>query len=103
VRGTDAVKALGAVVDYVLMRRGVEKLNLIGWSWGPLTKRPTSGENSIERAVRFGRTALLHDQGAQGAISYPSRCTLLTPASICDGDWHIAPLSIAAGSLKTLR
>jgi pimeloyl-ACP methyl ester carboxylesterase len=30
----DAVKDVGAAVDFILKRRGVSKLNLIGWSWG---------------------------------------------------------------------
>jgi len=30
----DAVKDVGSVVDFVLKRRGVPKLNLVGWSWG---------------------------------------------------------------------
>jgi pimeloyl-ACP methyl ester carboxylesterase len=33
-RTADAAKALGAVVDFVRARRGVERVNLIGWSWG---------------------------------------------------------------------
>ena len=33
-RTPDAVKVLGAVVDFVRARRGVERVNLIGWSWG---------------------------------------------------------------------
>jgi pimeloyl-ACP methyl ester carboxylesterase len=32
----EATKAVGAVVDYVLNRRGVDKVNLIGWSWGTI-------------------------------------------------------------------
>jgi pimeloyl-ACP methyl ester carboxylesterase len=34
VRGETAVKDVGAAVDFILQRRGVAKLNLIGWSWG---------------------------------------------------------------------
>jgi pimeloyl-ACP methyl ester carboxylesterase len=30
----DAVKDVGAAIDFILKRRGVSKLNLIGWSWG---------------------------------------------------------------------
>jgi pimeloyl-ACP methyl ester carboxylesterase len=30
----DAVKDVGSAVDFILKRRGVAKLNLIGWSWG---------------------------------------------------------------------
>ena len=30
----DAVKDVSAAVDFILKRRGVSKLNLVGWSWG---------------------------------------------------------------------
>jgi pimeloyl-ACP methyl ester carboxylesterase len=33
-RGGDAVADVGAVVDWILARRRVSKLNLLGWSWG---------------------------------------------------------------------
>src|SRR5437773_11585213 len=34
VRTEIAVKDVGAAVDFILKRRGVEKLILMGWSWG---------------------------------------------------------------------
>ena len=34
VRTATAVQDVGAAVDFILKRRGVAKLNLIGWSWG---------------------------------------------------------------------
>ena len=34
VRTETAVKDVGAVVDFILKRRGVSKINLLGWSWG---------------------------------------------------------------------
>jgi len=30
----DAVKDVGSAVDFILKRRNISKLNLIGWSWG---------------------------------------------------------------------
>jgi pimeloyl-ACP methyl ester carboxylesterase len=30
----DAVKDVAAAVDFILKRRGISKLNLVGWSWG---------------------------------------------------------------------
>jgi pimeloyl-ACP methyl ester carboxylesterase len=30
----DAVKDVGAAIDFILKRRGGSKLNLVGWSWG---------------------------------------------------------------------
>lgn len=34
VRSETAIRDVGAAVDYILKRRGVSKLNLVGWSWG---------------------------------------------------------------------
>jgi pimeloyl-ACP methyl ester carboxylesterase len=34
VRGVTAVKDISAVVDFILKRRGIPRLNLLGWSWG---------------------------------------------------------------------
>lgn len=31
---TDAVKDVGSAVEFILKRRGISKLNLVGWSWG---------------------------------------------------------------------
>jgi pimeloyl-ACP methyl ester carboxylesterase len=33
-RTPDAVKDITAVLDFILKRRGIAKLNLLGWSWG---------------------------------------------------------------------
>ena len=33
-RGETAVKDIGAVVDFILERRNIPRVNLIGWSWG---------------------------------------------------------------------
>ena len=37
VRGDTAVKDIGTVVDFILARRNIPRLNLIGWSWGTVT------------------------------------------------------------------
>ena len=34
VRGDTAVKDVGTVVDFILARRNIPRLNLLGWSWG---------------------------------------------------------------------
>jgi pimeloyl-ACP methyl ester carboxylesterase len=34
VRTSTAVKDVGSAVDFILKRRGVQKINLLGWSWG---------------------------------------------------------------------
>src|SRR6516165_3640066 len=30
----DAIKDVGSAVEFILRRRGISKLNLVGWSWG---------------------------------------------------------------------
>jgi pimeloyl-ACP methyl ester carboxylesterase len=37
VRTETAVKDVGAAVDFILKRRGVARINLMGWSWGTTT------------------------------------------------------------------
>jgi pimeloyl-ACP methyl ester carboxylesterase len=37
VRTDTAIKDVGTVVDFILKRRHVRKLNLLGWSWGTVT------------------------------------------------------------------
>jgi pimeloyl-ACP methyl ester carboxylesterase len=34
VRTANAVKDVAAAIDFILKRRGVDRINLIGWSWG---------------------------------------------------------------------
>jgi pimeloyl-ACP methyl ester carboxylesterase len=50
-----AVRDVGAVVDHILARRGVSRINLLGWSWGTvLTGAFTAANNSkIERLVLY--------------------------------------------------
>src|SRR5262245_2433748 len=50
-----AVKDVGAVVDHILARRGVSRINLLGWSWGTvLTGAFTAANNpKIERLVLY--------------------------------------------------
>ena len=35
------IDAVGAVVDHILQRRSIQKVNLIGWPWAPASWRPT--------------------------------------------------------------
>jgi pimeloyl-ACP methyl ester carboxylesterase len=45
VRGDTAVKDIGTVVDFILARRNIQRLNLIGWSWGTVTMSTYSTKN----------------------------------------------------------
>jgi pimeloyl-ACP methyl ester carboxylesterase len=55
VRGDVAVKDIGAVVDFILKRRNIPRLNLLGWSWGTtLTATYTSTHNDkVERLMLY--------------------------------------------------
>ena len=46
VRTEQAVKDVGAAVNYILKRRGAFKLNLLGWSWGTLTMGWYTAQNN---------------------------------------------------------
>jgi len=80
-RGTDAVKAVGAVVDHILQRRGTAKLTLIGWSWGTtiVATYATERPNTVERVVLYApvwlRTtpSLVQVKGKLGAYRMVSR------------------------------
>ena len=49
-RTADAAKALGAVVDFVRGRQGVESVNLIGWSWGTAITATYAADNPAKVA-----------------------------------------------------
>jgi pimeloyl-ACP methyl ester carboxylesterase len=55
VRTSTAVKDLGAAIDYVLARRALQRLDLIGWSWGAtIAGAYTAGHNEkISRLVLY--------------------------------------------------
>jgi pimeloyl-ACP methyl ester carboxylesterase len=55
VRGTDAVKDIGAAVDFILKRRGIARLNLMGWSWGTtlMATYTTQNAGKVERLVLY--------------------------------------------------
>jgi pimeloyl-ACP methyl ester carboxylesterase len=51
----DAVKDVGAAVDFILKRRSVSKLNLVGWSWGTAIMGTYTAANNprVERLVLY--------------------------------------------------
>jgi pimeloyl-ACP methyl ester carboxylesterase len=55
VRGVTAVKDISAVVDFVLARRALPRLNLIGWSWGTtlMASYATQNPGKVERLVLY--------------------------------------------------
>ena len=46
VRTATAVKDVSAAVDFILKRRGVDKINLLGWSWGTSTMGWYTAQNN---------------------------------------------------------
>ncbi len=54
-RTPDAVKDITAVLNFILKRRGIAKLNLIGWSWGCSLMAITAIQNpdKVVRLVQY--------------------------------------------------
>ena len=55
VRGETAVKDVGAAVDFILQRRNIPRLNLLGWSWGTTLMATYTSQNNakVERLVLY--------------------------------------------------
>jgi len=55
VRGDTAVKDIGTVVDFVLARRNIPRVNLLGWSWGTALMATYTTQNNakVERLVLY--------------------------------------------------
>jgi pimeloyl-ACP methyl ester carboxylesterase len=55
VRGVTAVKDISAVVDFILKRRNIAKLNLLGWSWGTtlMATYTTQNASKVERLALY--------------------------------------------------
>lgn len=54
VRATDAVRDLAAAVEYIRFLRGVDRLHLVGWSWGAVV----AGMFAAESPHRVGKLVL---------------------------------------------
>src|ERR1700754_2204019 len=55
VRGDTAIKDIGTVVDFVLQRRNIPRVNLLGWSWGTALMAGYTAQNNpkVERLVLY--------------------------------------------------
>jgi len=51
----EAVRDITAAVEFILKRRGVPRINLVGWSWGTTTKAGYAAENpaKVEKLVLY--------------------------------------------------
>ena len=55
VRGDTAVKDIGSAVDFILKRRNIARLDLLGWSWGTtlMATYTTQNASKVERLVLY--------------------------------------------------
>ena len=55
VRGDTAVKDIGTVVDFILARRNIPRVNLLGWSWGTtlMATYTTQNPSKVERLALY--------------------------------------------------
>ena len=55
VRGETAVKDISSVVDFILKRRNIPRVNLLGWSWGTTLMATYTTQNAakVERLVLY--------------------------------------------------
>src|SRR6516225_3096402 len=55
VRGDTAVKDISTVVDFILQRRNIARLNLLGWSWGTtnMATYTTGHADKVERLILY--------------------------------------------------
>ncbi len=66
----DAVRDVGVAVDFILKRRGIAKLNLIGWSWGTTTMAlyTTRNNERVNKLVLYAPVWIPPTVGAALAI-----------------------------------
>jgi len=55
VRGDTAVRDVGTAVDFILKRRNLRKLDLLGWSWGTVLMATYTAQNAekVEKLVLY--------------------------------------------------
>lgn len=70
---SEAVKDVSSVVDYILKKRGVQRINLLGWSWGTTIMGTYTAKNNskVRRLVLYAPLWLLKEPppiGGQGPL-----------------------------------
>jgi pimeloyl-ACP methyl ester carboxylesterase len=77
VRTDTAVRDVAAAVEFIRKRRGVDKVNLIGWSWGTsiMGKYTTLNNDKVQKLVLYApqwlrTTAALTGSGGPGTPAY---------------------------------
>ena len=79
VRTVTAVRDVSTVVDFILQHRSIQRLNLLGWSWGTtiMATYTTQNANKVERLMLYApqwirTTAALIQPGAGPLPAYRS-------------------------------
>jgi pimeloyl-ACP methyl ester carboxylesterase len=77
VRSVTAVKDVSSVVDFILKRRNITRLNLLGWSWGTTMMASYTAQHAdkVERLILYApqwirTTAILNQTGAGPLPAY---------------------------------
>lgn len=92
-----AVRDLGAVVQHILSRRKIEKLNLLGWSWGTTTTAGYAASNpgKIARLVLYA-PLWVRETPSQPEVQFGAYRTV-TRDEILDGWMTAVPEGKKAG------
>ena len=77
VRGVTAVRDISAVVDFILARRSIPRLSLLGWSWGTtlMATYTTQNADKVERLVLYRRNGPAPLPHLSKPVPGPSRPT----------------------------
>src|SRR6266581_9022673 len=64
-----AVKDIGSAVDFILQRRGISRISLMGWSWGTVTMGAYTADHNdkVERLVLYAPVWLTASPPSQAA------------------------------------
>jgi pimeloyl-ACP methyl ester carboxylesterase len=64
-----AVKDVGSAIDFILQRRGIFRINLMGWSWGTVTMGAYTADHNdkVERLVLYAPVWLTASPPSQTA------------------------------------
>jgi pimeloyl-ACP methyl ester carboxylesterase len=71
VRTETAAKDVGAAIDFILKRRGIPKLNLIGWSWGCAIMASYTSENNEKVNALILHAPQWMRAGGSGSVGNP--------------------------------
>jgi pimeloyl-ACP methyl ester carboxylesterase len=80
VRTDVAVRDFGTVVDHILQRRGISKLNLLAWSWGTIIAAAYTAQNNdkVERLALYAPIWLRQTPAAFPADGSPGSYRTVT-------------------------